>query len=343
MASKNLSFNELKSLINDKKLGKLLLLTGEEDYYCEYAVNHIKSGYISKGSEQMDYVKINFESKGFDLDKVADNVMLPPWMSEKRVILVRNSGIFEMNDPKKELSDSFSKFAESIPDSSLVIFWDDRIDKRKKALLGVFEKQGNVCDCPKLNDADIAGRLAQNFSKHGLTIDQDASDSLISRTDRSMRAIAGELNKIVMYCREKNIKNIDYDVVDALCPPDVKGSIFTMLDSVSAGDTATALLTLNNLIALKEPEVLIKYRLAKHITQLICAKELKTKDKIVQRLGVHPFTAKKLAAQAPKFEMDKLLYLFSMCAKTEYECRQGKMDDRQSLEILLVLACKSLT
>lgn len=343
MASKNLSFSELKTRIRDKKLGKLLLLTGEEDYYCEYAVNNIKLNYISQGSEQMDYVKINFESKGFSLDKVIDNVMLPPWMSEKRVVLVRNSGIFEANDPKKELSDAFSKFADGIPETSLVIFWDDKIDKRKKALLGVFEKKGDVCECPKLKDAEIAGKLVQNFSKSGLTIDQDASDSLISRTDRSMRAVANELRKIVNYCKEKNIKNVDYAVIEALCPPDVKGSIFTMLDSVSAGDTATALLTLNNLIALKEPEVLIKYRLAKHLTQLICAKELRTKEQIVQKLGVHPYTAQKLAAQAPKFEMDKLLYLFSMCAKTEYECRQGKMDDRQSLEILLVLACKSLT
>ena len=141
MASHIVSFDNLKSLISEKKLNSLLLLSGEEDYYCEYAVNAIKKQYLAEGSEQMDFVKINFESKGFDLDKIDENVMLPPWMSEKRIVVVRNSGIFSAADPKKDLADTFTEFVATIPDTTLLIFWDDKIDKRKKQLFGVFEKR----------------------------------------------------------------------------------------------------------------------------------------------------------------------------------------------------------
>ena len=78
MASHIISFDNLKTLISEKKLKSILLLSGEEDYYCEYAVNAIKKQYLAEGSEQMDFVKLNFESKNFDLDKIDENVMLPP-------------------------------------------------------------------------------------------------------------------------------------------------------------------------------------------------------------------------------------------------------------------------
>ena len=158
-----------------------------------------------------------------------------------------------------------------------------------------------------------------------------------------MRAIASEVNKIYLYCREKGITHVDYNVIDTLCAPDISGRIFDILDGISEGNCSKVLLTLDNMLNQKEPVERIKYSLANHIRQLICAKELKTESKIVERLGAKPYTAKKLAKQAPKFEMEKLLYLLSVCAKTEYEGRLGKMDGRQSLEIILVLACKSLT
>ena len=343
MASHIVSFDNLKTLISEKNLKNLLLLSGEEDYYCEYAVNNIKKAYLAEGSEQMDFVKLNFESKNFDLDKVDENVMLPPWMSEKRIVVVRNSGIFSAADPKKDMAERFEEFVKTIPDSTLLIFWDDKIDKRKKQLFNVFEKNGYCCDCPILKDYDIEEKLRANLRRSNITIDSDASDSLINRTDKSMRAIASEMNKIVLYCREKGITNVDYNVIDTLCAPDISGKIFDILDGISEGNSSKVLLTLDNLIMQKEPVERIKYSLANHIRQLICAKELKSESKIVERLGAKPYTAKKLARQAPKFETDKLLYLLSVCAKTEYEGRLGKLDGRQSLEIILVLACKSLT
>jgi len=343
MASNTVTFNDLKNIIAGKTLKSLLLLYGEEDYYCEYAVNAVKKQYLTEDAVQMDFVKLSFESKGIDLDRIEENVMLPPWMSEKRIVVVRNSGIFDTADPKKELAERFEIFVKGIPDSTILIFWDDKINKVKKHLLGVFEKNGYVCECPKLKEYEIEEKLRNNFTKQNITINRDASDSLINRTDKSMRMIASEVTKIVMYCREKGITNIDYNVIDTLCAPDVSGRIFDMLDAISAGDCGKVLLMLDNLITQKEPVIRIKYSFANHLRQLICAKELKSESELIKRLGVKPYTAKKLTRQAPKFEIDKLLYLFSTCAKTEYEGRLGKLDDRQSLEILLVLACKSLT
>ncbi|MCQ2466075.1 MAG: DNA polymerase III subunit delta [Clostridia bacterium] len=343
MPSKTLSVDELVKQIKVKNLPSLLLIYGQEDYFCENSVRLIRKAYISEGSEQMDYVKLDFESKGFDLDKVIDNSQLPPWLSTKRVVLVRNSGIFSVADPKKDLATSFEKFASSIPDTTIVVFWEDAIDKRKKGILKTFETKGIVCESPFLNDVSIASKISGLLGRYELKITNDAVDSLISRSDKSMRLILNEISKILLYCQANKISLIDMEVIDMLCAPDVKGSIFDLTDSISTGNAGIALSIVDNLITLKEPVAKIKFMLAKHIRQLICAKELKSSDLITRELGIHPYSAQKLAQQAPKFTMDKLLSLYAQCAKSDFDFKQGKMDERHSLEILLVLACKSLT
>lgn len=343
MPSKALTIDGLMKQIKTKQLPGLILLYGEEDYFCENAVRMIKKLYVSEGSEQMDYVKIDFDSKGFDLEKVASNVQLPPWLSEKRIVLVRNSGIFSVADPKKELSSVFDNFAKTIPDTSIVIFWDDTIDKRKKAIMKVFEENAIVCESKYLDGVTIGNKVSALLGKYNLKITSDAIDSLISRADKSMRLILNEISKILLYCQANNISVIDMAVVDELCAPDVKGSIFNLTDSISSGNAGLALSIVENLITLKEPVARIKFMLAKHVRQLICAKELRTSDKIVKELGIHPFSAQKLAEQAPRFSMEKLLNLYSACVKCDFDFKQGKMDERHSLEILLVLACNSLT
>lgn len=343
MASKSYSVDDLIKLIKTKNLPSLLLVYGEEDYFCENAVKLIRKNFIADGCEQMDYIKIDFENKGFDLEKVSENSQLPPWMSEKRVVLVRNSGVFSASDPKKELATSFEKFAKGIPGSTIVVFWETGIDKRKKAIMKTFETYGVVSESPFLNEVEISKKISGLLNRYQLRINNDAMDSLISRSDKSMRIILNEITKILLYCQANQISLIDMDVINALCPPDIKGSIFNLTDSISTGNSGNALAIVDNLITLKEPVARIKFMLSKHIRQLICAKELRTSQRIVEELGIHPYSAQKLAEQAPKFSMEKLLNLYSSCVKCDFDFKQGKMDERHSLEILLVLACKSLT
>lgn len=343
MASETSKIDNLKMYIKNKNLPSLVLIYGKEDYFLENSVKLIRKEYVAEGCEQMDYVKINYESKGFSLDPILDNAQLPPWMSSKRVVLVRNSGIFSVADPKKELADAFEKFAKTIPESTLVVFWEDTIDKRKKAIMKVFETNGLVFESPELKEFEISDKLAGLLKRYNMTIDGEAMSSLISRIDKSMRLALNELSKILIYCQASNISHIDMSIIDLLCPPDVSGTIFVLTDTLATGNTGYALTIVDNLISNKEPIARIKFMLSKHIRQLICAKELKSQSKIVEALGVHPVTAKKLAEQAPKFSMDKLLNLYSACVKSDFDFKQGKIDERHSLDILLVMACNSLT
>ena len=99
-----------------------------------------------------------------------------------------------------------------------------------------------------------------------------------------------------------------------------------------------ALGTLDKLIANKEPPVKIRASITSHIKALIMAKEAGNPDILVQRTGMNDFRAKKLCAQSRNFDMKSLINLYLAAADSDSDFKHGLIDERYSLEIVLVKA-----
>lgn len=310
----------------------LFLIYGEEDFFIELAVNSIKRKYLTKGFEQMDSIKLDFGGKSVIPDRIVENIELPSWSSPKRVVEVVNF------DFDKDASEKMPDIISKVPEGTVLLFVTDKFDKRKKKLFDAFTKNGIVCEVKYLDEAVLTRYIKGNFGKQELTIDADASESIISRYDSSMRRIDSAIKRITMYCQATSTKNITFDVVEELCEPDVHADIFKITDAVGEGDAAKALVLLDNLIKLKEPLPRIRFMIARHFRELICAKELGNKGALMKRMGSRGFIADKLLSQSRNFRMDKLLKLYSLCYQNDYDLKHGTVDERASLESFIVLA-----
>lgn len=325
------TMNYLKN--SDSSL-KLALFYGEEDYLIEQSITGIKKKFLSEGSEAMDFVKIDFEGKYMDVIKVRENTELPPWFSTKRIVLIKNANVF-----KSKETDDLKSIVDNLPDSTLLVFTQPSIDKKMKKLLGVFLENGIVGEFQYLDEVDLTNWTRKRFAKSQIGIDDAAVASIISRCDKSLRNIANEVDKLVLYCSAINQNYVTEREVAELCPPDVKGVIFDITNAIGTGDPGRALAILNNLIIQKEPCVKIRATLAGHIKRLICAKELGSKQALVSELKMNPYAAGKLVSQAAGFSLDQLTKLYIQCSEDDRNFKMGKADERQSLESFIVRAC----
>lgn len=310
----------------------LFLIYGEEDYFIEMAVNSIKKKYLTAGFEQMDSVKLDFGGKALNLERISENIELPPWSSLKRVVEIVNF------DFDKEATEKIPQIISNIPESTLLLFVTDKIDKRKKKLFDAFDKNGVMCEVKHLEENVLMNYIKKGFSRAELTIDYEAGESIISRYDSSMRRIEAAIRRITLYCQATETKNIDYNIVDELCEPDIHANIFKIVDAVGDGDAGKALVLLDNLIKLKEPLPKIRFMIARHMRELIAAKELKNKALMVKRTGVRDFNAAKLIRQSSNYSIDRLLKLYNLCFRNDYDLKHGMADERASLESFIVLA-----
>ncbi len=319
---------------DDGKIG-LYLMWGDEDFLIEQTVLHLRKKFIAPGSEAMDFVRLDFSDKPFDPDVVRSNTELPPWMSERRIVEVRNSGLF--NSKETDVAESV---IDSLPSTTTLVFREEKVDKKKKNLLKLFTTKGVAAEFEFMDEVYLTSWIRKRLAKEGIAIDEEAVTSLVSRCDKSMRRIAGEVEKLSLYCLAEGITSISFGEVDSLCPPDIKGSIFDITDAVGNGNPSEALKVLNNLILLKTQCTMIRFMLARHIRQLICVKELGNKNRAISEMKIHPYVAEKLLRQSGKFTMDRLVQLYTACADDDRNFKQGKIDERQSLEVFIVRASK---
>ena len=116
MAGKEDSFLTLKQQIKSKTTGNLYLFFGEEIY--------IKNTYMKIMTDLIpddgfgDFNRIFMDGKETDLQRIDDALNSFPMMSEKKLIVIKNSGIFK--SPKEDVKEFWLKALETLPDFVLL-------------------------------------------------------------------------------------------------------------------------------------------------------------------------------------------------------------------------------
>jgi DNA polymerase-3 subunit delta len=111
-----------------------------------------------------------------------------------------------------------------------------------------------------------------------------------------------------------------------------------MTDAIGLKRPDMALEILDKLISLKEPVTRIRFMMSRHFRHLICAKEIGRAELVSAKLKVMPFVARNLVKQSAKFQMKELLNIYDSCFKSDMDVKTGKMEERLSMEWLLVYA-----
>lgn len=311
----------------------LLLLYGTESYMIDGAVSMLKKACLGPGAEDMDFALLDTRTGDkFDMGRLEELISMPPWMSPRRLVVVKQSGL-----ANKELSDKETETLKNIPSSVVVAFFEDSADSRKKAFKA-FLQYGTVASMSGFEDNELIGWISNRFGKENLRIGFDAANSMSSRCSGNMMELVNEINKLTLYCQSKGYTEITPEIVELCCPADLSGKIFDIMDACGSGNADIALGTLDKLIANKEPPVKIRASITSHIKALIMAKEAGNPDILVQRTGMNDFRAKKLCAQSRNFDMKSLINLYLAAADSDSDFKHGLIDERYSLEIVLVKA-----
>lgn len=329
-----LTSKQLSELIRSGNEPRTILIFGEEEFLVGQFMDIVKKNCLSEGAETMDYVKIDCEGKEMDTEQVRANIELPAWMSPKRVVFVKNADIFGKGD-----ADDIASLLKDVPDTGLLIISTLKIDNRKKALVKAFTDNGVIAEFGFQEEEKLSSYINKALGRSGLSADSETVESIISRCNKSLRLINGELNKIVLYCQGAGLRSVNMDIVEDLCPPDIQGTIFKITDAIGYKNTKAALIYTENLIRTKEPMPRIRVMIARQIKLLLCAKEIGRKDEVIKRLKVRDFVADKLLKQAQRFTYDNLIKLYMDFYQADADIKKGMADERMALDTLIVKAC----
>lgn len=320
----------MQNLNQDLKSGtwkQIYLLYGNEPFLRRSYKNRLKEAIISDDAMNYSY----FEGKDLDFSVVKDMAETLPFFSDKRLIIIEDSGLF------KSTAEEWVEYLPKLPDSTYIIFVESEIDKRGR-LYKRLREIGYAADLSKQDEASLKRWIIGNLSQNGQKITREALDLFLFKTGDEMENIKMELDKLIAYCINKD--GITPVEVEEICTERTTNRIFEMIEAVSVGNEQKALNLYYDLLALKEPSMRILFLIARQFNQLMVVKGMaaagKSKEEIAAILKLKPFIAGKLMNQAKVFQKEQLREYVTLCVDSEEAVKTGNLTERIAVEMVIV-------
>lgn len=318
--------------IKNKAFKPVYLIYGEEGYL----VNQYRKKLIQAiaGENTFNLTVVNEKPDIKELQSLADT---PPFMAEKRLIVLDRCSLFKMG---KDALDIYADFVKNIPDHLCLVIAEESADKRYglyKAAAG----KGHVCEIKTQSQANVTAFITNWFRSEGKGIDKNAANEIYERAIGDLGIISGELEKLLAYTSGRDV--ITIGDVKALCSVRVESHVFDMVDAIACKDKGKTYRLYFDLLAVKESPMKILILLERHFAQLFQVSKSPRMPagelaKTIGMKGVPPFVAGKLLKQVAAFTPERLKEITESFAETEEDIKTGRMTDRTGTELMIAEA-----
>ena len=329
------AFQELKTELKNKSLGRLYFFHGEETFLLHHYLGQMKKLLLDELTESFNFHRLNNET--FDIRSFADAVENLPMMAENTFVQVDDIDLFKMNEgDRNKIIDILS----DIPDYCTVVFtyitapW--KPDKRLKKLWEAVDA-GSIVEFAKQDQRDLIAWVTRYFAAHKKRISTDLCAYLIDITGGTMTALSGEIDKICAYSGADEIRKSD---IDAVTEPVLDAVVFQMTDLLSAGKYDQALLKLQQLLKMQQEPLAILGAVGGHFRRIAAARTLldhgRNASDLQKLCGIPDYPARKTMEAARRFSARYCALAARLVMETDYKMKTSFDDNERLLELLIL-------
>lgn len=215
----------------------IYLLYGNERAMILNRIKKIRKELFENSEENI----VNFDLNSNKVYEVIDEINQLFLYSDNKLIIVDNADFFitEIKGKKEiELYNELYNALENIDEKTSVIFIvsSSKVNQ-KNNLYKLILKNGKVLEFKDIQKNDWPIFANQFFKKRNISITQEAVGELIKRANGNINTFNNEANKLILY----KINNIALKDVEDLVPQSLDEDVFKIMNSLNAGDKATAL------------------------------------------------------------------------------------------------------
>jgi len=334
-----LATKEINGHIKSGNFARVYLFFGDESFLVGHWQKRLVEGILGKSDGGLELNFETFEGKGVAVTDIIASCETLPFMAEHRVVLVRGSELFQAG--RKDDSEAMAKYIADIPESTVLMFIEDGVDKRGRLYKRV-KDAGFVGDAETPKEGELADWAMKLCASRKKVLGRHTAFHLIRNVENNMQLLFNELEKLISYVGEDQEITIEH--IDALCTKSLDIKVFDLMKAVGARDVRGAVALYGSLMNLKESPLMVLAMIARQYRfYLQCASLAESgvsqKD-IASQLGLHPFAVKEFVAGGRSMSKDAMLGALEGCLETDFSIKTGKMGDAQAVELLIVKLCQ---
>ncbi len=326
MAIKEDNFLKLKKQLKEGKTENLYLFFGEEVFVKDMYTEQIKKLVPDDGFG--DFNRIFLDGKDSDFDKIDDALNSFPMMAEKKLVVIKNSGIFK--SATEEVKEFWQTRLSNLADYILLIF-DERETDKRSVLYKTAAKYGLCVEFKFMKDYEISSWVTREVQKAGKKISKEAAEYLVSMCDSGISNVKNELDKLLGYCGDEIYKS---DIEKVVSKP-LGIVVFEITDALIAKNGDLAMKLILKMKENKESAFNILYLMSSAFDKMLYCKLLlnegATYDIISSKLKLAPFITRKYIDGAKSFSEEFLINRVCKTAEVDLAVKQGETDEWTAL------------
>lgn len=331
-----------KELNGDKALSSIYLFYGEERFLLDSMLKKIKKKF-GEMLQGINYIIID-ESL---VDDLIYNIESPAFGYDKKLIIVKNSGLFKKDGRKKlgtpiqeKIASYINENMDVINEAVNLVFIEEEVDKN--SVYEAIQKNGIICEFEELNQVQLIKRLKGIVASYKVNVSDETLKFLIEGSGLNMQFLINELRKLIEFAGPGG--TIQKEDVDKLSIKQIDAIIFDLTDDLGSKKISSAIEVLDGLIYQKEPLQKILVTLYNHFKKLyLCSIAMKTGKDIATSIGLKPnqtFFVSKYKKQASSFKTEEFKRILDELTELDYNSKNGKIDIDIGLRSILCSYCK---
>lgn len=276
-------------------------------------------------------------------------IQMPCFGYDKKMIIVKNSGLFKKETKKKssntkEIRDSLEKYLkDNIDDINgriILVFIEENIEKLN--ITKTVESIGGIiCEFELQKPIMLEKRLTAICNAYKVKAESRVISFLIETSGTSMQELINEIRKLIEYVGENG--TITKSNVEALSIKTLDSNIFDLTDNLGKKNIQKAIEILNDLLYLKEPIQKILITLYNHFKKLYIVKlSEKYKKDLASAMNLKPnqtFLLSKYRTQAKYFKEQEIRNILDEMIKLDTNYKNGLIDINIGVEAILCRYC----
>ncbi len=329
---KNKDLTELKKKLKEGKTSPLYLFYGEESFIRAIYVERVSALVPDGGFPEFNHITLNGSDIPFsEYDDAWESF---PMMTEKKLIHIKDSGIFSLKSgvssaSTEEKKEFWSEKFKRLSDDTVVIFDESNVDKRS-ALYKAAAKAGECVEFAYLSEADAVTWVIKQCLDAKKRISKDNAYYLVTLCDKGLSNVNNELQKLIDFCGNEIYRSD----IDRVVSKSMQVVAFRLTDAITERNANKAMSVLTDLKTAGESAFNLMYLMFSTFEKMLHAKLLQgaSMGEIAARIGVSPYIASKYIDGARGFSEDALVWMVRRIAEIDLAIKEGAIDEYGALE-----------
>lgn len=270
--------------------------------------------------EMPDLNKSVFTDENFDIEKLLLSCEQMPFLSEKRLVVLKNIEKLKADDLKK-----LDAYCRSPADTSVLVLQENVSGT-------VFSKlPAEKVHCKKLESKDLEAIIITAFTENNQTVTSEAVNLIIDFCGKDLLCIQNSLSKL-LYCGKQQITP---EIVKKLVKKSDEFSVFEISTALTYGQGNKAIILIKKMLETMEFPVILGL-ISSHFRRMLYGviSDLPPAQ-IAENLGVKEFAITKARSLAKNISAPKLLKIYNLILEVDYSIKSGKLSAENAMYYLV--------